>query len=92
MRSDLSARLKQAHEDIRAKQSALKQLNGDEAKAAEKEIGAAFEAVRNTLSDDDRSEIRKRLVDLSPARGTLSAVTNMASDDWLEYQFLLKMF
>lgn len=92
MRTDLSVRLKQAHEDIRTKQSAAQDLHGEEAKAAEKEIGAAFEAVRSTLTDDDRAEIRKRLVELSPARGTLSAVTNMASDDWQEYQFLLKMF
>jgi hypothetical protein len=92
MRSDLKARLQQTRDEIAAMQARAKDLQGDEAKQGQKEIAHEFDKVREGLSDDDKQEIRQRLVELSPARGTLSAVTKMESDDWQEYQFLLKLF
>jgi hypothetical protein len=92
MRFDLKARLKQAQQDVAAKQASAAEVHGDEAKQTHREISQALDKVRESLTDDDKQEIRQRLVELSPARGTLSAVTKMESDDWQEYQFLLKLF
>lgn len=94
MRDDLRARLKQAQDQIQSSQAALKQLTDapQRAQYLQNEIAKRVGELRASLNDEEKEEIKVRLAELSPTKGTLSAVVNMPSDDWQEYQFLLKLF